>query len=415
MKVLPPEPTRLAASEQGDAGGIEALASSLVRSLPVPPPPRPADLARIRERVRLAAARELPPRQAWASGMFLLGAGGLAILCWVAIGALRSPRTTTEHIHLADGQALQLNTEVADRRVSLAGPAEATREGEGGLRMDHGHGVIAAGARPIEIWTRGLHVTFAAYAQGTVDATTGWTRVSAQAGDVTIGTSTGRTTTLAPGSLWEDGALIETPTGSTIDVTSDVTSMIGAPEMGEQVEDTVPRRHRRGRHDRELDEPEVAEARWLGRVLRTMRVDHDPAAALQMLENYERRFPDHRLQSEVVLARVESSLALGRKAEALELLESSPAVSVSHGPQPALVRGELRAGAGRCAEAVTDFDTVLRSGRSDSMVERALYGRAVCHRTVGQSEEARRDFAEYLHRFPTGGHAASAQAYLNGS
>jgi len=343
--------------------------------------------------------------------VFLLGAGSLAILFWVVTGALRSPTTTTEHIHLFDGQALRLSTNVAGRSLSFAGPAEATREGEIGIRMDHGHGVIAAGARPIEIWTRGLHVSFAAYAQGAVDGTPAWTRVSALAGAVTIGTSTGRSETLAPGSLWEDGALPETPKGPTMDVTS----MIETPEMGVKAEDPVPRRHPRGRPARERDEPEVAEARWLGRVLRTMRVDHDPAAALQMLEGYERRFPDHRLQSEVVLARVESSLALGQKAEALALLESGPAASASQGPQPALVRGELRAGAGRCAEAVTDFDTVLQSVRSDSMTERALYGRAICHRTVGQTEEARRDFAEYLHRFPIGGYAASARAYLNGS
>jgi hypothetical protein len=414
MKELPPEPTRLAATEPGNAGSIEALASALVRNLAAPPSPRPADLARIRERVRLAAVGELPPRRAWAGGVFLLAAGGLAISCWVVVGALRSPTATataTEDIHLFDGQTLQLSTSVAGRRLAFAGPAEATREGEVGIRMDHGHGVIAAGARPIEVWTRGLHVSFAAYAQGAVDGTPAWTRVSALAGDVTIGTSTGRTETLAPGSLWEDGALPETAKGPTVDVTS----MIGAPELGVKVEEPMPRRHPRGRADRERDEPEVAEARWLGRVLRTMRVDHDPAGALQMLEGYERRFPDHRLQSEVVLARVESSLALGRKAEALALLESGPATSASQGPQPALVRGELRAGAGRCADAVGDFDTVLRSGRSDSMSERALYGRAICHRTVGQSEKARRDFAEYLHRFPTGGHAASARAYLNGS
>src|SRR6202023_2728986 len=72
VKDLPLEPTRLAASEQGDAGGIEALASALVRNLPVPPPPRPADLARIRERVRSAAMRDLPARRAWASGVFLV-------------------------------------------------------------------------------------------------------------------------------------------------------------------------------------------------------------------------------------------------------------------------------------------------------------------------------------------------------
>jgi len=411
MNELPLEPTRLAASEPGNAGSIEVLASALVRNLPAPPPPRPADLARIRERVRFAAMPELLPRRAWASGVFLIGAGSLAILCWVVIGALRPPTTATEYIHLFDGQALRLSTSVADRSLSFAGPAEATREGEIGIRMDYGHGVIAAGARPIEIWMRSLHVSFAAYAQGAVDATAGWTRVSALDGDVTIGTSTGRTETLAPGSLWEDGALPETPKGPRVDVKS----MIEAPELGVKVEDPVPRRHPLERTASERDEPEVAEARWLGRVLRTMRVDHDPAAALQMLEGYERRFRDHRLQSEVVLARVESSLALGQKAEALALLESGPAAAASQGPQPALVRGELRAGAGRCAEAVTDFDTVLQSIRSDSVTERALYGRAICYRAVGQTEKARRDFAEYLHRFPIGGYATSARAYLNGS
>jgi hypothetical protein len=161
------------------------------------------------------------------------------------------------------------------------------------------------------------------------------------------------------------------------------------------------------------DGPEVAEALWLGRALRKLRVEHDPNGALALLDGYEGRFPERTLAAEVLLARVESQLALGRRAEALRLIEaeSHPA---KDSRQIVVVRGELRAGAGRCTEAVSDFDAILAQPASDTITERALYGRAVCYRRLQQRSAAERDFGDYLRRFPSGKFASSARAAFAG-
>ena len=66
-------------------------------------------------------------------------------------------------------------------------------------------------------------------------------------------------------------------------------------------------------------------------------------------------------------------------------------------------RGELRADAGRCAEARADFDAVLSGDApDDGVVERALYGRAACRERAGDREGARANLEAYLARFPAG-------------
>jgi hypothetical protein len=159
------------------------------------------------------------------------------------------------------------------------------------------------------------------------------------------------------------------------------------------------------------DGPEVAEALWLGRALRKLRVEHDPNGALALLDGYEARFPERALAEEVLLARVEARLALGRRAEALRLIETERRPA-KESRQIVVVRGELRAGAGRCAEAVSDFDAILVQPASDTVAERALYGRAVCYRHLQQAALAERDFGAYLRRFPSGRFASSARAAL---
>jgi hypothetical protein len=120
------------------------------------------------------------------------------------------------------------------------------------------------------------------------------------------------------------------------------------------------------------------------------------------------------LAAEVLLARVEAQLALGGRAEALRLIEAERRGPSRESRQIVLIRGELRAGAGRCAEALADFDGILAQPGADAITERALYGRAVCNRNLQQLTAAERDFSAYLHRFPSGRFASSARAAMAG-
>src|SRR5258706_466003 len=152
----------------------------------------------------------------------------------------------------------------------------------------------------------------------------------------------------------------------------------------------------------------VAAALWLGRALRKLRVEHDPNGALGLLNGYELQFPARMLAAEVLLARVEAQMALGNRAEALRLIEAERRAPAKESRQIVLIRGELRAGAGRCADALADFDAILAQAGSDSITERALYGRAVCYRQMQQLSAAERDLGAYLRRFPNGKFASSA-------
>jgi regulator of sirC expression with transglutaminase-like and TPR domain len=77
-----------------------------------------------------------------------------------------------------------------------------------------------------------------------------------------------------------------------------------------------------------------------------------------------------------------------------------------------VLRGELRAGAGRLAPAIQDFDAVLALGGHDELAGRALYGRGSCRARLGDTPGARADLERYLQLFPRGRFAADAEKAL---
>jgi hypothetical protein len=96
-------------------------------------------------------------------------------------------------------------------------------------------------------------------------------------------------------------------------------------------------------------------------------------------------------------------LLAGNKDAALRILDRIPLDSDGRGRELHVTRGELRSLAGRCAEALPDFEVVLRSAgaRSDDRA-RALYGRASCRARTGDEAGAQQDRERYLKEFPEG-------------
>jgi hypothetical protein len=149
--------------------------------------------------------------------------------------------------------------------------------------------------------------------------------------------------------------------------------------------------------------------------LRRLRRDRDGAGALVVLDGYRSRFPSGELSHEAERTRVEALLLLGRSRPALQVLDAMSFGASSRDLQLHLVRGELRAEAGRCAEAEGDFADVLgRAGGSEGAA-RALYGRASCRSRRGDQSGARADLEAYLARFPTGRHASEVRKALAGA
>jgi hypothetical protein len=155
--------------------------------------------------------------------------------------------------------------------------------------------------------------------------------------------------------------------------------------------------------------PAAEETRRLRRVFYELRKTAGGAdAALAALDDYDRLFPAGLLRDEARLARVEALLALGRGAEALTLLDAARGL-----PREARVaRGELRAEAGRCDEAVADFNDVLATSSSDERGARALFGLASCALRAGDEAGAGAALARYLDGHPDGARVVEVRAAL---
>ncbi len=156
----------------------------------------------------------------------------------------------------------------------------------------------------------------------------------------------------------------------------------------------------------------AVESRILAQAIRKLRVDGDAAAALALLDEHRARFPRGELAVEALLSRVAALRLLDRTTEALALLDGAGLEVLPRGRELRVLRGELRALAGRCAEASTDFEQTLAEDPSGELGERALYGRASCRSRLGDREGARADGFLYLSRFPDGPYAARLRAAL---
>jgi hypothetical protein len=155
------------------------------------------------------------------------------------------------------------------------------------------------------------------------------------------------------------------------------------------------------------------ESALLGRALRQLRREGNPAAALATLDQYESRFPRGVMAFDAIAARVEALVKLGRTDLALERLDAVAPAALAKSPALRVVRGELRARAGRIGAAIEDFDHELErgAGRGD-LFERALYGRGSCRARRGDAAGARQDLERYLLLYPRGRFAAEARQVL---
>ena len=83
-------------------------------------------------------------------------------------------------------------------------------------------------------------------------------------------------------------------------------------------------------------------------------------SALAALDDYRVRFPNGGLAPEAAMLRAEALLQIGRKGDALAELDRLSLGEMPNSDERYLLRGELRAAAGRWREALGDFDVVLR-------------------------------------------------------
>jgi tetratricopeptide (TPR) repeat protein len=152
------------------------------------------------------------------------------------------------------------------------------------------------------------------------------------------------------------------------------------------------------------------ESELLTRALTRLRNEGNAAAALDLLEQYRREFPRGALRLESDIARLDAFMALGRRAEALALLDQLPIDHIGRGPELRVVRAELRARED-AARAVRDFGLALAVALPPALEQRALFGRGASRLRSGDAAGARADFNQYLQRYPSGRFAAEARAH----
>jgi hypothetical protein len=149
----------------------------------------------------------------------------------------------------------------------------------------------------------------------------------------------------------------------------------------------------------------------LGQAIRLLREEHDARAALAVLDEMDRSPDGIEFDEEIVLVRIEALMSLGDQRSALRLLDSLSPTALPNGVELEVLRGDLRAAAGRCAEAVADYVRAEPTA-APPLQERLLIGRAGCAARAGDVEGAKRDLTAYLRRFPQGRFAGQAQRAL---
>jgi tetratricopeptide (TPR) repeat protein len=154
------------------------------------------------------------------------------------------------------------------------------------------------------------------------------------------------------------------------------------------------------------------ESRLLGLALRELRQTRDAKQALIRLDEYASRFPSGLLKEEAQAARVDALMVLGRRQDALVLLDQATFTRLPRGGELTVLRGELRAASGRCRDALPDFAASVEASSTAEVAERGLYGQGMCRAHLGDLSGAEIDLRAYLARFPSGRFRASAQATL---
>ena len=155
-----------------------------------------------------------------------------------------------------------------------------------------------------------------------------------------------------------------------------------------------------------------AEAALVVDALHELREEKSPRAALDSLDEHTKRFPRGRLMHEAAVVRLEALTAMGEREKALAALEGGLPALAPLGRSALILRGELRAGAGRLEGARDDFEAAWAFGGKDDLAARALFGLARVQLSLGARTLAVKNLEQYVDVFPHSEGAPEARRAL---
>lgn len=372
--------------EDGAAGSVEHRAGRLLASVASPAPLDRAALAAVRARLFDAGAPGRPrARIAIAFGRFALGStfGGVALLASSAVIAMTGIGVVWKVTHEDVRPAANVTAAApaAPTRARSAGPARKVAAAEVGTAST----TVAPPAMPVF---------------GGPGA--------AQPSDETRPAPAAPAPAAAP----PLEAPAPAPRPAQAHTASPASGTWRAPLPAPRVRSAAPPLTARSSEAGAAAGPApgalAQETRLLGQALRHLRQRRDGASALALLDEYAGRFPGGTLAAEATRARIDALLLLERRDEALRSLDAASLEPLGRSQELLVIRGELR-GRTDCATAIADFDLALSRSAPSSLVERALYGRAICAARLGRDDAARTDARAYLARYPSGRFAAGAR------
>jgi hypothetical protein len=331
-------------------------------------------------------------------------------------------------------------TRVADGErftAALVGPAEAQVGGaeRQSVSLRSGRFIVRAQHQRVDVVAPDAHIRISASSFAEIEVRQFQpTRVAVYAGSASVEVAmTKSSLTVTAGRSWNGVDVGQTGLGDSDHATQILASpaaqiplcptTTGSTAAPPKVEATAAPPRRTGRtSDTRPIEPEptptatlaeessTADAQRLAEAIRRLRADHDPRAALALLDALPQSsvttFAD-----EITLVRIEALLDLGDRAAALSALDSLPLPNVARGAELVVLRADLRAQAKRWHEAIADYGHGSVAA-SPQLVERSLFGRARCRMMVSDISGANADLHEYLRRFPAGQFAADARRML---
>ena len=342
------------------------------------------------------------------------GAVSAARVIWRSMAAHEQTKQT---LTIPSGSTVTV-TGRSRRRLTITGPARfdlgRADADQLDLQLAGGMLIAEAGAEPLRLRSEALLVTVPPGGLGQLDGRSGSAQsVNALAGELRVANASGGdSVTLPAGHRWPEERVQAVPSAppparpaqpSSSFSSSSFSASSSFPVAPATTPVAAPSRSRGD------SAAPPGETRRLAQAFHALRVDGDAAAALKALDEYAQRFPNGTLAPEARVARVEALLALGRTGDALPLLLAMRDRDTGLTRDVQITRAELLAEKDRCAEAMADFDDLVRADVRDVVGERALYGRAACHLRAGRTAAARQDLDRYLSVYPGGRFAGAAR------